>query len=516
MARGRQGNPTGVRKATVAGEGGHRRRPTALTLLAVTQFLVVLDVAIVNVALPSIGSALALSQEDLSWVVNAYVLTFGGFLLLGGRTADLLGRRRVFMTGLVVFAAASLAGGLAQSGGQLIAARALQGLGAAIISPAALSIVVATFPEGPERSRAMGVWAAVGGSGGAAGVLLGGVLTGSLGWEWVLWVNVPIALAVVALVPVLIDESRAEGGPRRPDLAGAASATAGLSVLVYALLGANDAGWGSSRTIALFAAAGVLLAAFAWIESRAPAPLVPFRIFRVRALLGANVTALILFGAWFPAVFFISLYLQRVLGYEPLTAGLAFLPLSLGIILSTRVASALATRLGVRSVLPAGLVLMAAGLAWLGQLSPGGSFAKEVLGPSLLLAAGFGLAVVTVFVAAMSGVEKREAGLASGLINTSQQVGGALGLAVLATIATAHTDVAPGGRPSETPAALTEGYQAAFLGAAGLALTAALLALALIPRRAPSRPRGSSEETSGAPHGVATHAVDAQGFSRGS
>jgi EmrB/QacA subfamily drug resistance transporter len=458
----------------------YERRWQALALLATTQFVVVLDAAIVNVALPSIGTDLRFSQENLQWVVNAYVLTFGGFLLLGGRAADLLGRRRMFIVGLVVFAVASLAGGLAGSEGQLIAARAVQGLGGAILAPAALSIVAATFTEGAERNKAMGIWGAVAGSGGAAGVLLGGVLTEWAGWEWVFWVNVPIALAAALLAPRLIAESHASELARRFDVAGAVSVTAGLSILVYALVDAESAGWGSAQTVGLLALSVGLLAAFGAIEARSAQPLVPFRIFRLRGLRAANATMLAFAAGMFSMFFFVSLYMQQVLGFEPLEAGLAYLPLSVGIIVSAGVASQLATRLGVRPVLLPGLVLTAAGLAWFSRVSPDGSFVADVLGPSLLAAVGLGMVFVSATIAAVGGVRERDSGLASGLINTSQQLGGALGLAVLSTLATSRTgDVAGAARPDAH--ALTEGFQLAFLGTAGFALVALALAAALMP-----------------------------------
>src|SRR4051794_22550537 len=327
------------------------RRWIALILLCVAQFVVVLDASIVNVALPTIGDALDFTESNLPWVVNAYVLTFGGFLLLGGRMADLLGRRRVFMGGLVLFALASLAGGLAANSGQLVAARAVQGLGAAILSPAALSIVTTTFRDGAERNKALGVWGAVAGSGGAAGVLLGGVLTDGLGWEWVLWVNVPIGLIAAAIAPTLIAESRSEADTRSFDVAGAVSVTAGLSLLVYALVDANNVGWGSTRTISLLAVAAALIAAFVAIERRSKAPLVPFRIFRLRTLTGANVVGLLVGASLFSMFFFISLYMQQVLGYSAIKAGLSYLPLAVSIILSAGIASQLVTKVGFKPVL---------------------------------------------------------------------------------------------------------------------------------------------------------------------
>jgi EmrB/QacA subfamily drug resistance transporter len=458
------------------------RRWLALGLLCMAQFVVVLDASIVNVALPSIGEALNFSQENLSWVVNAYVLTFGGFLLLGGRLADLLGRRRVFMFGLVLFALASLVGGFADSEGMLIAARAVQGLGGAILSPAALSIVTTTFRDGAERNKALGVWGAVAGSGGAAGVLLGGVLTDWLGWEWVLWVNVPIGIVAAALAPSLVAESRSEAETRSFDVAGAITVTAGLSVFVYALVDATDAGWGSTQTIGLLVLAALLIAAFVAIELRSAAPLVPFRIFRLRTLTGANVVGLLIGASLFSMFFFISLYMQQVLGYSAIKAGLSYLPLALTIILTAGVASQLVTKIGFKPVLAAGMAFIAAGLIWFSQVSVGGGYVSDILGPSLLAAIGLGAAFVPDTIAAVSGVEPREAGLASGLINTSQQVGGALGLAVLATIANSTTQEAAGPPLN----ALNEGFQDAFLAGAGIAILGLIATLVLI-RNADSR-----------------------------
>ena len=459
-----------------------RRRWIGLALLAPAQFVVVLDASIVNVALPTIGEALDFTQSNLAWVVNAYVLTFGGFLLLGGRIADLVGRRRVFMSGLVLFAFASLAGGLAQSEGQLIAARAVQGLGAAILSPAALSIVTTTFRDGAERNKALGVWGAVAGAGGAAGVLLGGVLTEYLGWEWVLWVNVPVGLIAAALSPALIAESRSESETRHFDLAGAISVTAGLSLLVYALVDAVDAGWGSTQTVGLLAASATLIAAFIAIELRSASPLMPFSIFRLRTLTGANVVGVLTGASLFSMFFFISLYMQQVLGYSAIHAGLSYLPLALTIIVAAGVASQLTTRVGFKPVLAAGMAFIAAGLLWFSQVSVGGGFLTDILGPSLLAAIGLGFAFVPQTIAAVAGVRNHEAGLASGLINTSQQVGGALGLAVLATIANTRTDdmFAEGaGRAT----ALTEGFQSAFLAGAGIAILGLIAVLTLIRTR---------------------------------
>ena len=451
-----------------------RAKEFALLLLAMTQFVIVIDASIVNVALPTIGRALDFSESNLPWVVNAYVLTFGGFLLLGGRMADLLGRRRVFMGGLVLFALASLAGGLATTSGQLIAARAVQGLGAAILSPAALSIVTTTFRDGAERNRALGIWGAVAGSGGAAGVLLGGVLTDGLGWQWVLWVNVPIGLIAAFLAPRLLDESRASEKARHFDVAGAVTVTVGLSLLVYALVDANNAGWGSARTISLLAISALLLLAFVVIEHRTPDPLVPFRIFRQRTLTGANVVGILVGASLFSMFFFISLYMQQVLGYSPIKAGLSYLPLALTIIVSAGIASQLVTKTGYKGVLAVGMGLIAIALVWFSQISVDGSFLGDILGPSLLAAVGLGFSFVTTTIAAVSGVEEHEAGLASGLINTSQQIGGALGLAILSAVSVSVID------GSHSAAKLTDGFSEAFLAGAVFAVLGLIATLVLI------------------------------------
>jgi EmrB/QacA subfamily drug resistance transporter len=455
------------------------RRWTALILLCVAQFVVVLDASIVNVALPSIGRGLHFSEQNLPWIVNAYVIAFGGFLLLGGRAADLLGRRRVFMTGLLVVAAASLAAGFAATQGELIAARAAQGLGAAIISPSALSIVTTMFRDGAERNKALALWGAVVGSGGAAGVLLGGILTTGLGWQWVLWVNVPVSLIALALTPGLIPESRSEATTRHFDAAGAITVTAGLSVLAYAMLDASSAGWGSTKIVVLLGAAVVLLGAFVVIEQRSSAPLVPFRIFRLRTLTGANVVGLLLGASLFSMFFFISLYMQQVLGYSPIHAGLSYLPLALTIIVAAGLGGQMVTRLGFKPILAAGMLVIALGLFWFSRVSVGGGFVGDILGPSLLAAVGLGFGFVTTTIAAVSGVNEREQGLASGLINTSQQIGGALGLAVLSTIATTHTHNALASG-SGLPHALTDGFQAAFLGGAAIAALGFVATLVLI------------------------------------
>jgi EmrB/QacA subfamily drug resistance transporter len=454
------------------------RRWTALILLCAAQFVVVLDASIVNVALPSIGKGLHFSEQNLPWVVNAYVIAFGGFLLLGGRAADLLGRRRVFMVGLAVVAISSLAAGFAATQGQLIAARAAQGLGAAIISPAALSIVTSLFRDGSERNKALGAWGAVAGSAGAAGVLLGGILTQGLGWEWVLWVNVPVSLIALALTPGLLPESRSESATRHFDAAGAVAITAGLSLLAYALLDASSSGWGSTKIVSLLGLSVALIAAFIWIELRSRSPLVPFRIFRLRTLTGANVVGLLLGASLFSMFFFISLYMQQVLGYSAIHAGLSYLPLALSIIVAAGLGGQLVTRFGFKPILAAGMAFVALGLLWFSQVSVGGGFLTDILGPSVLAAIGLGFGFVTSTIAAVSGVQEHEQGIASGLINTSQQIGGALGLAVLSTIATSRTAHLMATGTSTLPHALTEGFQRAFLGGAviaGLGFAATLL-----------------------------------------
>jgi EmrB/QacA subfamily drug resistance transporter len=456
------------------------RKGLALALLAAAQFIVVLDASIVNVALPSIGRELEVDNENLSWVINAYVLVFGGFLLLGGRLADLIGRRRLFIIGLVLFGIASFVGGLAQNEGQLIAARALQGLGGALLSPAALAILVATFREGSERNRALGVWGAVAGSGGAVGTLLGGVLTETLGWEWVLFVNTPVTFAVALGAHRVLAESRDEHRPRL-DVAGAVLITSALAVLIYALVDAAEAGWGSTQTIGLIALSVLLHLAFIAVELRAKEPLVPFGIFRNRTLTGANVTAIFVAMSLFSMFFFITLYMQQVLGYDALKAGLSYIPLSVSIIGAAGIASALTTRIGFKPVLLAGLLLVAGGLVWFSQVSPGGTYVGDVVFPSVLAGLGLGFSFVPVTIASVSGTRPEEAGLASGLINTSQQVGGALGLGILVSIANSRTTDLVGEAPP--PVALTEGFQSAFLVGAGFAVLGALMAAVLIASR---------------------------------
>jgi EmrB/QacA subfamily drug resistance transporter len=478
-----------------------RSKNVALALLATAQFVVVLDASIVNVALPSIGRDLDFAQDDLSWVVNAYTLVFGGFLLLGGRLADLLGRRRIFIYGMWLFAVASLAGGLAQSDIWLVIARAVQGLGAALISPSALAILATTFAEGAERNKALAVWGAVAGSGGAVGVLAGGMLTEWAGWEWVLFVNTPIGIAAALVAPRILGESRDESSPEW-DVAGAVTVTAGLALLVYTLVDANNAGWGSTQTIGLGAASLVLLAAFVAIELRRRYPLIPFSIFKLRTLRGANVIGLLLGMSLFAMFFFISLYMQQVLGYDPLKAGLAYLPLAGLIIVSAGGASQLVARFGFKPVLVAGLLFTAAGLFWFSKVSPGGTYVGDVLFPEMLAAVGLGLSFVPVTIGSVTGTKPDEAGLASGLINTSQQVGGALGLAILSTIATTRTDDVFASGVRDRAVALTEGFQNAFFAGAVIAVVGALLALVLISSRDSREMAEAAGDGEAAPAGI--------------
>ena len=457
------------------------RKRAALALLAGTQFVLVLDASIINVALPSIGRDLGVAPDDLSWVVNAYILLFGGFLLLGGRIADFVGRRRIFIAGIVLFGAASLAGALATSSLWLVLARGAQGLGAALVSPAALAMLMTLFAEGAERNRALGVWAALGGTGGAAGSILGGVLTEGLGWEAVLLVNVPVAIVAAAFAAAVLPESRGASAARRFDLAGAVTVTAGLSVLVYALVDANDAGWQSAQTIGLAVGAAALLALFVAIEARSDDPLVPLRVFSNAALRGSNIITVLNTGALFPMFFFLTLYTQDVLGYSAIEAGLAQLPLAATIATSATLAPRVIAHTGYRTALAGGLLLLATGLLVFASLPPDGSFAGHLLLPSLIVGLGEGVVWVASMVGATSGSDEADAGLASGLVNTAQQLGGALGVAALVAVATAETSGAG-------PQGLTDGFTAGFTVGAAVAAAGAALALALLPRRPQRRP----------------------------
>jgi EmrB/QacA subfamily drug resistance transporter len=461
----------------VASDG---RRWLALALLCVVQFMVVLDIAIVNVALPSIQTDLGFSQEDLQWVISAYALVFGGFLLLGGRAADMLGRRRLFLSGIVVFTVASLFAGLAWSEPSLITARALQGLGAAIITPAALSILSTTFAEGRERNIALGAWGAVGGFGAVAGVLLGGVLTDALSWEWIFFVNVPVGVVGFALAPLLLRESR-DAHVKRFDLPGAILVTTGLSSLVYAITQAGQKGWLAAETLSVFAASLVLLGAFVAWELRHPEPLMRFGIFQTRTVSGANVAGFIMGTALFSMFLMLTLYMQQVLGYSAMKTGVAYLAVAGTAIVWSGVAGQLVTRVGVKPVLVIGMAALTAGLLFFTQVSVGGSYVSDLLPGFLLVGVGIGFSYVPISIAALAGVIPSEAGLASGLINTSQQIGGALGIAALSTIATSHAeDSVRGG--SALPVALVDGFQSAFLAGSILAALGLVAALTLIRR----------------------------------
>ena len=458
-----------------------RRKWYGLALLLLVQFMVVLDIAIVNVALPSIQTDLGFSQENLQWVISAYALFFGGFLLLGGRAADLLGRRRLFLAGIVLFTSASLVSGLAWSEAALIGARAFQGLGAAIITPAALSILTTTFAEGKERNAALGAWGGVGAFGAVAGVLLGGVLTDLLSWEWIFLVNIPIGLAALVLAPFLIDESR-DATAERYDLPGAVLVTSGLVTLVYAITQANSYGWGSIETIGLFTAAGVLLAGFVGWEARAKDPLMPFSLFRLRTLVGANIASFILGTAIFGMFLMLTLYMQQVLGYSPMKTGVAYLAVAGTAIVWSGVAAQLVNRVGVKPVLIAGMTALTVGLLFFTQVSVGGSYWTDLLPGFLVVAVGLGFSFVPISIAALAGVQPAEAGLASGLFNTTQQIGGALGIAVLSSIATSTTSdqLATGTAPAF---ALTNGFQDAFVAGGIVAFVGILVSIFVVRGR---------------------------------
>ncbi|HVP74433.1 MAG TPA: MFS transporter [Gaiellaceae bacterium] len=455
------------------------RRWQALALVCVAFFMTVLDVSIVNVALPSIGRHLHFSETGLQWVITAYAITFGGFLLLGGRAADLLGRRRLFLVGVALFAAASLVCGLASSTGMLVAARAVQGFGAAIVSPATLSIITTTFEEGAERNKALGIWGAMGGSGAAAGVLFGGILTKYLGWQWIFFVNVPVGAFVLALAPRVVRESRAPGERQGFDLVGASSVTGGLALLVYAISKAPVDGWGDTTTIVLLIASAILLVFFVAWEARAQAPLMPLRIFRVRTLAGANIVGVLLGASVFANFFLLTLYVQNVLGFSALKTGLTFLATAGTTVIVAGASQALTTRLGPRPVMAAGLALNTGGLIWYAQIPVHGSYASDLLPGYLMVGFGLALAFIPVSIAALAGVGAGDAGLASGLINTSQQIGGAIGVAIASSVAVSRiTHLLHTG--DSQPAALTSGYAVAFWVIAGVSAAGVVTALTLI------------------------------------
>ncbi len=465
----------------------HDRRWLVLVLVCIAQFMVVLDATVVNVALPSIQADLDFSTSSLQWVVNAYTLAFGGFLLLGGRAADFIGRRRLFVAGVVVFTIASLLNGLATSSEWLIATRALQGLGAAMVSPAALSIITTTFKEGADRAKALAVWAAIAVGGAAVGLLLGGILTEYLSWEWAFYVNIPIGIASILLSLRFVPESRVPtvGGV---DVGGAVSVTAGLTLLVFTIVRTQENGWLSAETIGLALASLALLATFVFIERRSAAPLVRLGIFRIRSLTGANLSMLAVAGGMFSVFYFASIYLQDTLGFTPVQTGLAFLPLTAGIILFSGIAQQLVGRVGVREIGMTGMGVAAIGLLLLSRAPVDGTYLADVLPGILVMSAGLGLTFVPLTLIATTGVGNEDAGLASGIFNSSQQIGGALGLAILSTVAASQTTDAldsAGANPSqaEQASALVEGFQAAFAIGAGLMLVGVILAALLIRRR---------------------------------
>jgi EmrB/QacA subfamily drug resistance transporter len=452
----------------------------ALAVVCAAFFMTVLDVSIVNVALPSIGKALDFSRESLQWVITAYAITFGGFLLLGGRAADLLGRRRVFLAGVVVFTAASFVCGLAWSEGVLIASRAVQGLGAAIISPAALSIVTTTFEEGAERNKALGIWGAIGGSGAAVGVLAGGVLTKYLGWEWIFFVNVPVGVLALLIAPRFVRESRA-GRDSSQDVAGAITVTAGLALLVYAVSNAPDHGWSSGWTLSRLAVAVVLLVAFLVVESRAKDPIMPFRIFRVSTVAGANVAGLLLGGVVFANFFLLTLYVQQVLGWSALKTGGTFIATAGTAVLWAGLAQALVTRIGPKTVMAIGFAAMIAGMLWYTQIPVHASYWSDLLPGYLLVGFGLPFSFIPVSIAALAGVQSHEAGLASGLINTAQQIGGAIGVAVTSSVSISHFDTLMREHgPQSFPQSFTAGSQWAFWVCAGVAVVGLVATLTLV------------------------------------
>jgi EmrB/QacA subfamily drug resistance transporter len=464
------------------------KRWSALALIVTAQFMVILDVAIVNVALPSIKTDLGFSQTNLQWVISAYAILFGGALLLGGRLADLLGRRRLFVAGLALFTLASLLCGLAWSEASLIGFRAVQGLGGALLAPAALSLLMTTFAEGRDRNLALGIYGAASGSGAAAGVLLGGLLTSYLSWSWVFFINVPVGVAAIALAPVLLRDSRAELPRRHFDFAGAASVTAGLMLLVYAMTRATSDGWGSATTLSLLAGAVALVLAFVAIELRSPAPLMPLRIFRLRTLTAANVAMAIVGGVAFSEFFLLTLYLQDVLHYSAIETGVAFSAFALTVVVVSNVAQVIVGRLGVRPTLTAGLLASAASVAVLARLPVEGHYFWDLFPAFVLGGAGMGMSFVPVTIASLTGVERSDAGIASGLVNTSRQIGGAVALAGVSAIAASSTASYAGSHAAVTASsavALDHGFQTGLYVLIGLLLLGALVALAFV-RSAPA------------------------------
>lgn len=450
-----------------------------LVIVCLAQFMVVLDATIVNVALPSIQADLELSPENLQWIVNSYTLVFGGFLLLGGRAADLLGRKRLFVAGLAIFSIASLVNAMATTGEMLIIARGFQGLGGALVSPAALSIITTTFDEGPDRTKALSVWGGIAAGGAAFGLLLGGILTETLSWEWNFLINVPIGIATIIAALRLVPESRHEGAERHFDVAGAVTVTAGLMVLVYAIVKAQDWGWTAASTLAWFAGGVALLAAFIIIELRSPQPLVRLSFFNKRWISVANATMFVVAGGMFGMFYFASLYVQQILGYNAFEAGLAFLPVSLGIMFGAGVSQQLIGRVGVKPVVMVGMALASIGLIILASTTKVDGTYLALLAGLLPMSLGMGMTFVPLTLVATAGVDPSDAGLASGVFNTSQQIGGALGLAILATFSVSRTEALLEGVSAATTAqiqsATVEGFQTAFIVAAGLMVVGLLL-----------------------------------------
>jgi EmrB/QacA subfamily drug resistance transporter len=447
----------------------HRWR--AFAVLVVAYFMTIVDLTIVNVSLPTIGQALHFSETSLQWVVTAYGITFGGFLLLGGRAADLLGRRRILLLGLVLFTAASLGAGLSRSDGLLIAMRGLQGFGAAVVLPAALSIVMNMFPEGAERNKALGLWGAIGASGATVGLITGGLVTRYIGWEYIFFLNVPVGAAALALVPRVVPESRLDGAQRRFDPFGAITVTGALLLLVYAISTAPQHGWGSARTVALLAVSAALLIAFVAIEARAAAPLMPLRIFRLRMVAVSNAVGFLLGASFFTFIFIGTLYMQQVLHYSALKAGLAWLAASLTSVALAGLSQKLVTRIGPVPVMAFGMALIGGGIVWATRAPVHGQFWGDLAGPFFVAGAGTAFAFVPVSIGGLTGVAEREAGLASGLLNTTQQIGGSIGVAIASTVAATRLGTLLGqGRPE--PAALAGGFGWALWVCGAIALVA--------------------------------------------
>jgi EmrB/QacA subfamily drug resistance transporter len=473
-----------------------RSRPNALVLavVCVAQFMVVLDISIVNVALPSMKSDLHMSQNALGWVLNAYTLTFAGFLLLGGRAADLWGRRRLFLIGVALFSLTSLLGGLAQTGGELIGARALQGIGGAVLSPATLTILTTTFTDPRARTRALGAWSAVAGAGGATGVIAGGLLTDLLSWRWILFINVPIGILVLVVARFAISESRIEGDRPTLDWAGAVTITGGLIALVYGIVSTDTHAWGSALVLTYLAIGVVLLAMFAVIESRHRHPLVPLRLFRSRNLTGANVIMTLIGSIMFALFFFLSQFLQEVQGYSPLRAGFAFLPMPVAIIVGTQLSARLVSRVGPRALLVIGMSISAVGMFLLSRIHVDSSYLLHVGIPGAIITFGIGMSFVPVTLSATNGVDPRDAGLASGVINTTRQIGGSLGLAALLTLAASRANDVLGSAPA---VAQTAGYARAYEISVVILLVAAVVAAVVLR---PAEPPAAEDITPDAQH----------------